>query len=296
MFDWDELRRKLKEEYLSSKREAIDCPLCSSQDYAVWHEDYFRVVKCDKCGLHYTNPRTACGELTAQYSSIDYSHGPLGYLFHPENEFWPQQMEEFQRAVRRLKKVKPKGKLLDIGCLFGGLLLAARAKGYEVSGVEVSHQAVEYASKKFGLNIFGGTIFEANFPGSAFDIITMTDVLDHVPKPLMVLQEVHRILKPGGVALIQAPDFESHRFRTMGTGAPEILPGHLVYFTRSTMAAALEKSGFRSITVYPVPIVKRVRLREFLPGFIGKWFGDLGVERTLNPVLNSTMLEAVAYK
>ena len=64
-----------------------------------------------------------------------------------------------------------KKKFLDIGCATGMLLNYVKNAGWHTKGVELCKQSVEYARKKFKLDVFNGTIEEANFPANYFDVI-----------------------------------------------------------------------------------------------------------------------------
>lgn len=69
--------------------------------------------------------------------------------------------------------------------------------GYRAKGVELSQDATAYAKREFGLDVEAAAFEELQFPEDYFDVITLWQVLEHVPHPFLLLKEAHRILKPG---------------------------------------------------------------------------------------------------
>ncbi|MGD9124440.1 MAG: class I SAM-dependent methyltransferase, partial [Desulfarculaceae bacterium] len=92
-----------------------------------------------------------------------------------------------------------------------------------------------------------GTIFDMNLEDAGFDLVTLWDVLEHTPDPLAVLAECRRVLKPGGLLVVNYPDIASLPSRAMGRRWVFLLSVHLYYFTPQTIRAALEKSGFTAL-------------------------------------------------
>lgn len=102
--------------------------------------------------------------------------------------------------------------------------------------------------------IFCGTLKEAHLPRNSFDIVTMINVIEHVASPKELLQEVSKILRPGGLLMIETP--------TLDSWLPKILknrwwnyrePEHHFFFSLSTLKKLLDITGFEtinSITAY----------------------------------------------
>jgi len=80
--------------------------------------------------------------------------------------------------------------MLDVGCNLGFFLSVARAQGYEVHGVEISAESVKYAQEQLNLDVVCGTIETASYPDRSFDVITLWDVIEHVPQPIVLLSEI----------------------------------------------------------------------------------------------------------
>ena len=155
-------------------------------------------------------------------------------------------------------------RLLDIGCGCGYFLDVARDMGWAASGSDISSAAVKHAKDVLGLDVFCGKINDAEYPDNIFDVVTMWDVIEHVDHPRAIINEINRILKPGGLLVIETPNANSlihriaHIIYRMSFGKISYflekiyIPSHLYYFSKMTMGSMLQNSGF-SIEKSKVP-------------------------------------------
>jgi len=122
-----------------------------------------------------------------------------------------------QAGIVSRHRLLPGAKILDIGCGGGLFLSLLKQQGAEVTGIELSDSRAQYAKIKHGLEISKEPI-ESGFwqAGYAehFDAVTLWDVIEHVNYPLQTLQSAAKVLKTGGVLLIDTPcrDGFYHRF------------------------------------------------------------------------------------
>jgi len=154
-----------------------------------------------------------------------------------------------QKRTRYVTRRKSGGRLLDIGCASGTFLLGMQAhRGWQVQGVEPSVQIAEYARAVHNLDVFPGTLEEANFPNSAFDCVTMWDVLEHVHDPLSTLREINRVLKDDGILVIRVPNLASWDATLFGDAWAGLdAPRHLFVFRPETLGAMLAQANFQMI-------------------------------------------------
>jgi 2-polyprenyl-3-methyl-5-hydroxy-6-metoxy-1,4-benzoquinol methylase len=244
--------------------ETIPCPLCASTAFAVVYPGNFpnelsqefltkvycsssdqtifeQVVRCNKCELVYLNPRLHSDVIVDSYAQGE------------DATFVEQDLMRIRTFVAALQWLRRKyrlrfskeTKVLDIGCAGGAFLRAAQSLGLSAVGVEPSKWLGEYARSKHGLEVYTGTLFDHPFPEASFDVVTLWDVIEHVPDPSSELKEVYRILKPEGLLVVNYPDFGSLASMIMGKKWPFLLSVHLVYYTRKTIRRQLAKAGFR---------------------------------------------------
>lgn len=236
--------------------EEVPCNLCGCNEYRVkirpWVHDFDpeqilsasggvrgtqQIVICQRCGLEYANPRLRSDRVVAAYSrAVDELYAEAG----------PGRMATFRRGLELVEKFCPeRGRLLDVGCACGFFLRVAQDAGWEAEGVEPSAWSAEYGRSKLGVSITPGTLREVRFSEESFDVVTMWDVLEHMPDPTAELREVYRVLKPGGLLVVNYPNAGSLLARLAGRAWWFYLSVHLYYLTPHTLARLLEKAGFR---------------------------------------------------
>lgn len=213
-----------------------------SKVYSASGHDFLReqVVKCNKCGFMYINPRIK-GELVVKgYSeAVDPDHVSQG----------EGRMATFRDGMKLITKVYgKKGKLLDVGSAGGFFVKAAEEEGWEGYGVEPSTWMVDWGKKNLGLKNFkSGTMESAKYPDNFFDVVTLWDVLEHVPDPTATLREANRIIKPGGMVFVNYPNIGSNLAKVAGRRWWFLLSIHLYYFTPQTLSKMLENTGFKPV-------------------------------------------------
>ena len=240
--------------------EYVNCNLCKVDDRELlFTKNNYRLVRCKKCGLIYINPRIAGEQLKVSYAG-DYS---LGYIAKKASK-----RRRAKRIVKRIFKFKKQGKFLDIGCSAGFILEAAREKGFEVFGVDISPLALKFAREELNIFEIYLSLEDSHFPDRFFDVITMYNLLEHIPDPVKLLKEVSRIAKEDSLIEIWTPDIGHRRARRMGSQWNNIFPEHLYYFTLDTLKKALEKANLNiyknqftlkdGLKVYAVPVKKYI--------------------------------------
>lgn len=144
---------------------------------------------------------------------------------------------------------------LDIGCNKGFLLAAGIEKGFDVYGVElVAEQIRPFCNTypEFRQHIYSKKFQDVakGYSEKYFDIITAIDVVEHFEDPLSDLCEVHRILKDDGVFIIQTPDIDCEKAKTLACSWGALKPlEHLHLFGRENFIAFSKKAGFSEVTI-----------------------------------------------
>ncbi|OQW90524.1 MAG: hypothetical protein BWK79_19645 [Beggiatoa sp. IS2] len=143
------------------------------------------------------------------------------------------------------------GKLLDVGCGDGRFLVHMHDKGWEVEGTDFDPGAVETVRKQLNLTVHLGNLADIHYPDQYFDAITLKHVIEHIPKPLELLIECRRILKPSGQLVLVTPNMASwgHRyFRQHWRGLEP--PRHLFLFSPQNLSVLTQKAGFHSLQTF----------------------------------------------
>ncbi|MBI5744647.1 MAG: class I SAM-dependent methyltransferase [Elusimicrobia bacterium] len=234
--------------------ENVNCAVCGGSSGKLRYTvEGFNLVECRSCGLLYVNPRLTKEELAGIYSSSDYyrSKDPMtcGYTDYISDR--ANITLTFERRLRTMEKMQQKGRILDFGCASGFFLDAARARGWEARGVEISGFASAYAREKLGLDVHTGRLAELKLPDGHFDAVTMWDVIEHMTDLGADFAEITRVLKPGGLLAVQTPNAGSLIARLTGANwACLRRPSeHIFFFSPRTIKAFLESAGYEDVRV-----------------------------------------------
>lgn len=219
-------------------------PLFPAHDYITG--DRFEIARCAACGLTVTEPPPGPAALGAYYPAGYY--GSAGGRRFPGPVEWLQNQLYAYRA-RQLEQMnggRP-GRVLDVGCGRGLLLRQLHKRGWEVMGTELTEESAAYPRNVLGLPVQTGELAALEFPADHFDAVVLWHVLEHVPDPRIVLAEVARILRPGGVFLVAVPNFGSLEARlTRDKWFHLDVPRHLGHFTPAVLYKDLRQAGLRA--------------------------------------------------
>lgn len=200
----------------------------------------FDLVRCPDCSLVQQFPRYTPGQLRQLYGA-DY------YVFEePDEHRWTRAVQQYVLHLLPLEDRLGR-RLLDVGCALGHLAALARARGWRVTGIDVSPDAVSRASVRFGLDVRAGSLGRHRETLGPFDAIFLGDCIEHVGEPATLLAEVRRALAPGGAVCIDTPNWAG-RWRRWGRGRWLGLNRyHINLFDAESLGRLLESSGFVDI-------------------------------------------------
>ncbi len=138
------------------------------------------------------------------------------------------------------------GTLLDVGCGNGRYLLTMRSLGWRVQGVELSEDGLKVCHSA-DLNVHHGDLLSASLASDSFDVITARHLIEHVPAPHSFMEELARILKPGGQLIIETPNSDALGRACLGPKwfANEV-PRHLILFSSTSLLALAQKYGLKN--------------------------------------------------
>jgi 2-polyprenyl-3-methyl-5-hydroxy-6-metoxy-1,4-benzoquinol methylase len=212
----------------------------------------YQLVRCRRCRLVYVSPRPKSPAAIARlYTNDRYSTNQVAHSEAPgrmrEAHWRAAQLERHARQRR--------GRLLDVGCSAGSFMSAARDKGWDTYGIDISAGAVDHAAHAFGLQVGVATLDAAPFIDGSFSVVTMFEYIEHLLDPAAALRGAWRLLEPGGLLVLTTPNVDGFvprttyqlLGRTIGAWEHPTPPHHLYQFSRRTLAALLRKSGFEVV-------------------------------------------------
>ena len=198
---------------------------------------HYRIVRCDTCGLVFSNPVSEEGDLDRLYRESKFTYKEEVRFLQITYGRYLKKFERFFPAKQRL---------LEIGCGNGFFLEEAKNFGFaEVYGVEPSTHAAELARpdiKPFiTVSMFRDGLFEPEF----FDVLCVFQTFDHLPDPNTFLRDCSRCLKKGGIMFFINHNVEAFLPRILKDRCPIIDVEHTYLYSKKTQTAILEKNHFR---------------------------------------------------
>ena len=194
------------------------------------------IEKCSECGLVFFRIKDPFNP--KELYTDEYFHG-AEYLDYPRAKRALQKT--FAARVRHLRKHKSEGRLFEIGAAYGFFLELAR-EHWQVRGIDIAQDAVEYAQKRLNLSVEQGEFLDLRDEHDSYDIICMWDTIEHLENPIAYLEKANRWLKPGGILAITTGDIGSFVARARKQHWRLIHPPtHLYYFSRETITQAFER-------------------------------------------------------
>jgi 2-polyprenyl-3-methyl-5-hydroxy-6-metoxy-1,4-benzoquinol methylase len=229
------------------------CPMCGTSGpidlaHRTASQKEYHLVECTRCGQHYCDPAPTEEEIVGFYQG-DY-HQELRKSGGTEKVFG----SKFSRYRSWIVKFLQGGHSIDVGTATGLLPSMLKASGFDAEGTEYNLASAEWGAAHYGIRIRVGGLEQIASELDSYDLISMTDVLEHTEHPLHALQSASRSLKPRGYMLITFPDIDSvesnyQRRLARLTGRDWIwsccrIPLHVWEFTPATARSMFDKAGF----------------------------------------------------
>ncbi len=225
---------------------------CGNEDFEILaQKDRYGIsmdtVICKRCGLIMTNP---CLE---DDSNNEFYDNEYPYIYRAEDK--PSE-EVFLKAkedgfgivsfIERHTGIKS-GRVLEIGCADGRNVAAFSERGYEASGIDLSHSYVEFGRDK-GLDLYCCSTKEFSERGEQFDIVVLNHVLEHFTDLERELTIISRILKTEGFLFIGVPGVRALMYGTYNSDFLLLLQNaHIFNFTRTTLIDVMHRHGFENV-------------------------------------------------
>jgi len=210
----------------------------SSEDFKITDARYGhtgQILQCLNCGFKQVSDIVEVLKFYETLEDLDYD------LNRTERGL------QARKIVEAISKYQPSGYLLDIGAATGILMEQAIKMGYTCEGVEPS-KALTQLARAAGIEIHLG-VFPNPKLKESYDLITLIDVIEHVPEPVELLKNIGAHLKPDGYGVLTTPNVSSLVARILGRRWWHFRIAHIGYFNRATIELALEKAGLESVEI-----------------------------------------------
>jgi len=218
------------------------CPLCGSAELQdLFSVDGYPIARCRSCTLVQVDVDLERRELEQIYDE-GYFTSEVFHDYIAEREV---RVAAGAEATQTLARMVRDGRLLDVGCA-AGFFLEAASPVYDVTGVELSAFASEYARRELGLRVITGDVTDGALAGEHFDVITLWNTVEHLADPVEALEAVARLSRPGSLVVLSTGDVSGpmarRNLREWNLMSP---PYHLFFFSPRTIELLLAKAGFQ---------------------------------------------------
>ena len=223
---------------------------------AIDEKDGYQVMDCVECGFKHLMPIPTREELNELYEQTYHAEVKNKMFEYIERDL-PWWHMHYKERYELLEEMLPwyRRRLLDVGSGAGYFLKMGKERGWFAKGVEPSKMAVDY-STDIGCNIVEGFFEDFNF--SHYDVLHLDMVLEHSPDPARMLEHAHKSLELGGIIVVCVPnDYNTLQHALRRESYWVVVPWHINYFDKDSLAKLMEKSGFKVIhteTTFPMEL------------------------------------------
>lgn len=222
----------------------------------------YEIIECESCGFIHINPIPSKEELQRIYEKEYYTtEKPLFIERQLEDTEWWNIVFNDRYDFFEYHLPPDRRKILDIGCGPGLFLKRGMERNWQGVGIEPSKQAAEYA-KGLGVNVLQCFLERADFRqnNDKFDVVHLSEVLEHSAEPLKVCETSYGILSEGGIICVVVPNdynpFQIVLSNSMGFERYWLAPPHHInYFTFDSLRALLEQASFKILkkqSMFPI--------------------------------------------
>lgn len=207
---------------------SVECTSHNSQDVEQWKPNLY---KCELCKLVFS-----------EFIGVDFASKYVDVIDQSYIDQIEFKKKTFNLFFKKIEKHLNKDiKVLEIGSYYGvlGSLIKPHVKEYV--GIELSNHATDYSREIFGLDVICELPEEYLKKNNKYDLIIMSDVIEHLDRPFEVLSLIEKNLNVGGKLILSTFNFDSFFSKVMGRRYPWIIPMHKYYFSNITIKNVLKK-------------------------------------------------------
>jgi SAM-dependent methyltransferase len=192
--------------------------------------------------------------------------------------------------------LRPEDKILEVGCGIGNLTAELSRKGYDITGTDISREAIKYGIEKYGdIKLLVQPAEDLDFEDGAFDAVLSFDLFEHIAAIDKHISEVRRVLRLGGYYLYQTPNkYSNIIYETLRTRSMQWRRYHPSLHSPGQLRRRMARHGFeiRFVKMNPINEFTEKKLQALGP--LGRILRRVDFRRM--PLVLQTNLYVVAIK
>lgn len=217
------------------------CPVC---DGATSTPIYAGLLRCPACTHVWADAALDWADLSTLYQR-SYFFGDEYLNYVADRRVLEKNFGKRLATLRRFLDSRHQ-RLFEVGCAYGFFLNLSRGSFDSVQGIDISPDAIAFATREFGVDAICGDLLTADLANRQFDVACMWDTIEHLAKPRPYLERLASAMPAGALVAMTTGDIGSLIARIQGRRWRLIHPPtHLHYFTQSSLTTLLERAGFR---------------------------------------------------
>lgn len=220
------------------------CPVCHAKGQVGL--PHLSIQKCDHCQVSWT--------LVQEDIDVDtlYEDKVYAVVDNRKSIFERIIFREAEKVIRTVTGIFNKTnpiKCLDFGSGKGQFLLKAKEAGWQTLGLETAKERAAFSREKYGLDVIEKYYHSGKIGEGEFDVISLNHVLEHLPHPIELLQELtEKNLKPGGILIVEVPNLHSWQSNIAGSKWMHLdIPKHLTHWNGQVLSQKITALGFDKI-------------------------------------------------
>jgi 2-polyprenyl-3-methyl-5-hydroxy-6-metoxy-1,4-benzoquinol methylase len=246
------------------------CICCGCRPVEEWfikkcNKGDFHVCRCPFCGSAFVWPRPDISVIAGQYTHESYSNLTYEEAIQSDRRYYPDSSHDSRRILTVCDKLSAGRRLFDLGAGYGMYSKTALDMGFEVSACEPNPNARAVFLRLNGFEP-DSVMFDSEYAAGnkeAFDVVLLSQVLEHIVDPEELVRNVRIVLGEKGIAAVAVPHFGSALSRIQGRRDMFISPPeHLNYFSKKGLAALFARNNLALEFIETVSKVPRGRIAE----------------------------------
>ena len=214
----------------------MKCPLCQSFKLHPFHRwPRYEVLECCDCCFRFIDTQSKQYPKDAQYCYDELEIGKI-----------QPNLPHIRRRIHDILSYAkpPPGTALDVGCGKGEVSLALASHGFQCAGIDMKKKVIDHLKEHHPeVSWRCAMTDELQEEGQIFDIITMYHVLEHISNPVECLTKITKLLRPGGLTVIEVPNMGGLEARLKGPKWHYYKVDHVNYFRPPDLRRVGDLSG-----------------------------------------------------